>query len=153
MIPALIAVFGPWKGKRIELVESETIIGRDKSSRLWISDLMLSRRHCAIRRDGELCTIADLGSRNGVFVNGLPARERVLEHADRIEIGNSLFVFVSREEEATITSEHEEEELESRSTLTLKVTDDPNYAEAASRLRVHPNYLYRLVRNLGLEQS
>jgi hypothetical protein len=38
-------------------------------------------------------TIADLDSRNGTFVNGVPIKQRVLEHGDHIRMGESEFLF------------------------------------------------------------
>ena len=142
MIPALIAVVGPLKGRRIELSESKIVIGRDRNSGIWISDLMLSRRHCVIHRQGDTCSIEDLESRNGVFVNGLPARHHELEHADRIEIGNSLFVFVSREEEPTISPEEQDEEFEARSTVTLNIA--PDAADVSPQAHKHLDVLLRI---------
>ena len=54
---------------------------------------MLSRRHAYIFRKGGLVYLADLESRNGTFVNGVPLKERALEHADEIQIGSSVLVF------------------------------------------------------------
>jgi transcriptional regulator with GAF, ATPase, and Fis domain len=42
--------------------------------------------------------LRDLGSSNGTFVNAAPARERVLEHGDRIRAGDSLFLYLRAEE-------------------------------------------------------
>src|SRR5262249_29615235 len=37
--------------------------------------------------------IADLNSRNGTFVNGLPVHERELKHNDQVRVGDSVFLF------------------------------------------------------------
>ena len=96
---ALIAILGPLKGTQIPVDEDEITIGRDHANQLPIPDLLLSRRHCLIRKNGNDYVIQDLDSRNGVFVNSIPVGERTLQHGDQIEIGNSLFVFTSHEEE------------------------------------------------------
>ena len=96
---ALIAILGPLKGTQIPIGDDEISIGRDHTNQLPIPDLLLSRRHCVVRKNGEDYVIQDLGSRNGVFVNSIPVGERTLQHGDQIEIGNSLFVFTAREEE------------------------------------------------------
>ena len=95
----LIAILGPLKGTQIPIGDDEISIGRDHTNQVPIPDLLLSRRHCVIRKNGEDYVIQDLGSRNGVFVNSIPVGERTLQHGDQIEIGNSLFVFTAREEE------------------------------------------------------
>ncbi len=96
---ALIAILGPLKGTQIPIGDDEISIGRDHTNQLPIPDLLLSRRHCVIRKNGEEYVIRDLDSRNGVFVNSIPVGERTLQHGDQVEIGNSLFVFTAREEE------------------------------------------------------
>lgn len=98
-MPALIAILGPLKGTQIPVDDDEITIGRDHNNQLPIADLLLSRRHCLIRKNGDDYVIQDLNSRNGVFVNSIPVGERTLQHGDQIEIGNSLFVFTSHEEE------------------------------------------------------
>src|SRR2546430_12703143 len=40
--------------------------------------MWVSRRHCVIERRGAGLTIADLGSHNGTFVDGVPVKERAL---------------------------------------------------------------------------
>jgi Nif-specific regulatory protein len=96
---ALIAILGPLKGTQIPVDDDEITIGRDHANLLPIPDLLLSRRHCLIRKNGNDYVIQDLESRNGVFVNSIPVGERTLQHGDQIEIGNSLFVFTAHEDD------------------------------------------------------
>jgi transcriptional regulator with GAF, ATPase, and Fis domain len=100
MTPALYAVLGPLKGTTIELDATELSIGRDSSNRLPIPDLHLSRKHCSINQDGESYALTDLNSTNGVLVNGIPVRQKTLQHGDRIELGASLLIFVEHEDTA-----------------------------------------------------
>jgi GAF domain/FHA domain len=53
--------------------EGEYVIGRDPASELWVDDDRVSRRHAWLRWDGEGWELADLGSKNGTYVNGVPA--------------------------------------------------------------------------------
>jgi transcriptional regulator with GAF, ATPase, and Fis domain len=99
MEPRLVAIAGPLKGAVILLTDAETIIGRDPGNAISIHDPLVSRRHCLIRRSGDV-QLSDLDSLNGTFVNGEPQRERALEHGDRIKVGSSQFVFLVREEHA-----------------------------------------------------
>ncbi len=122
MNPTLISVLGPLKGQRIPLNEVEFTIGRDNSNQLPISDLLLSRQHCLIRKVGDEFSIQDLKSRNGIFVNGIPTGERVLQHGDQIELGNSLFIFSAEEQELPQDLEDESEgAFIAKSTLSLNV--------------------------------
>ena len=98
MEPRLIAIAGPLKGTTIALTDIETIIGRDMGNSVAINDPLVSRRHCSIRNSGALVHVSDLESLNGTFVNGVPAREKQLEHGDRIKVGGSQFIFLLHDE-------------------------------------------------------
>src|SRR2546430_1624636 len=89
MEPRLIAITGPLKGTTIPLEEAETIIGRDPANAVSINDPLVSRRHCSIRNHEGKVQVADLESLNGTFVNGVPTRDKPLEHGDRIKVGSS----------------------------------------------------------------
>ena len=97
--PRLIVLAGPLKGKVFNLADEEVIFGRESSSRISLADLAASRRHCRIHRDADGFVLADLDSFNGTFVNGLPIKERHLEHGDRIVIGSSHFLFLIHDKE------------------------------------------------------
>lgn len=120
MAPALHAVLGPLKGTSIALTEQEVSIGRDRSNQVPIPDLHLSRRHCSIKQEGDGYKIIDLNSRNGVLLNGIPVRERVLQHGDRIEVGTSLFVFVTHEDVAPSDAPLSDEILKAGSTVSIR---------------------------------
>lgn len=66
-------------------------VGRDASSELRFDpqrDLAVSARHGAIVREGDYWIVRDLGSRNGIFVNGHRiAREARLSDTDQIRFG------------------------------------------------------------------
>ncbi|HEV2175876.1 MAG TPA: sigma 54-interacting transcriptional regulator [Terriglobia bacterium] len=100
MNPRLIAISGPLRGTVFALGGEEVSIGRAQSNRLCIADIAVSRRHSIIRADGAGFKINDLDSRNGTFVNGVPVKERALSHGDRIEVGDSVFLFLVEEGEA-----------------------------------------------------
>jgi transcriptional regulator with GAF, ATPase, and Fis domain len=93
MSASLVSIFGPLKGSTFALQDSETTIGRDSSNSLCIVDPLLSRKHCAICKEGDVHKIIDLNSRNGIFVNNLPTSGAILNHGDEIELGDSLFIF------------------------------------------------------------
>src|SRR5262245_61933766 len=94
----LIAIVGPLKGTTIPLTDAETIIGRDPANTVAVNDPLVSRRHCSIRHCGTQLQPSDLESLHGTFVKGVPSRERLLEHGDRIRVGGSQFVFMIRDE-------------------------------------------------------
>src|SRR5262245_8209490 len=100
MEPKLVAITGPLKGMTIPLAKPETIIGREPANEVAVNDPLVSRRHCAIRNRGDEVHVADLESLNGTFVNGVPTRQKVLEHGDRIRVGASQFLFLAHEDDS-----------------------------------------------------
>src|SRR5215207_4619087 len=104
MPPRLAAISGKLKGAIFALKEESLIIGRETAANLCIADASVSRRHSKIEKQGEGFVITDLESLNGTFVNDLPVRSRLLEHGDRVRIGDCQFLFLTHEGEATSKS-------------------------------------------------
>ena len=80
-------------GMRHPLAPPGLVIGRGTEADLRINDPGISRRHAEIRvraraRDGTI-DIVDLGSTNGITVDGHKVRHAVLEEGSRIEIGTT----------------------------------------------------------------
>ena len=96
--PRFLVVSGPLKDSTVVLSGKEIQVGRDSSNGLAISDPSLSRRHCILSRNGSEYKIRDLDSRNGTFVNGTAVKESPLRHGDQISIGDSVFIFLLRED-------------------------------------------------------
>jgi Nif-specific regulatory protein len=93
----LEVIGGPLSGKTFPMNAEEVSIGREPSNEISVLDSSVSRRHCLIRKEGDGFQIRDLESRNGTFVNGVPVKERNLEHADQIQIGSSVLVFLTND--------------------------------------------------------
>ncbi|MEV6407494.1 FHA domain-containing protein [Streptomyces bobili] len=73
-------------------------IGRAPDNDLVLDDLVVSRRHAELRAlpDGSY-EIADLGSHNGTYLNGLPVTAAPLAPGDIVGIGHSAFCLVGDE--------------------------------------------------------
>jgi pSer/pThr/pTyr-binding forkhead associated (FHA) protein len=70
------------------LDQEEFLIGRSMSCQLPLDDPLVSRAHAALRVAADGVCIEDLGSRNGVKVNGdRIVGKRDLSHGDRVNIG------------------------------------------------------------------
>ncbi len=70
------------------------LIGRDTDCAHRIDDLGVSRRHARIDRAGNACTLSDLQSTNGTFVNGRRVRSPLrLQPGDLVSIGAYHFGF------------------------------------------------------------
>ena len=91
-VPALVALFGPKRGVRLELI-GQAVIGRSSSAALQLIDAKVSREHCRLTVDGDRVTVDDLGSQNGTFVNGERVRgAQLLARGDELAIGDSLLL-------------------------------------------------------------
>ncbi len=66
----LVVLSGPAAGSRHALVADQTL-GRGRAATIVIPDAHASRVHARIRLDPEAVTVEDLGSKNGVRVNGV----------------------------------------------------------------------------------
>jgi hypothetical protein len=67
-------------------------IGRADDNELVLDDARVSRHHARLRARHGMLVLMDLGSRNGVRVNGETVVEVVLGVGDRIEIGDTVLV-------------------------------------------------------------
>jgi Nif-specific regulatory protein len=92
----IIAVSGPSRGAEFPLQAQRISVGRDRSNTICLEHLSVSRNHCVLRSNEERWILTDLDSRNGTFVNGVPVRERVLEHGDQLQIGDCVFLFIAQ---------------------------------------------------------
>ena len=83
-------------GKRINLPPGGVVIGRSSSCEVVLEDPNASRRHAAVRQSSSGWQVEDLGSTNGIKINGrrvVGAHE--LRPGDRIELGYTELVFES----------------------------------------------------------
>jgi len=73
----------------------EFTIGRSSSCSLALADGLVSRKHAVIHVGPEAIVVEDLGSRNGVAVNGLRINgPRRVAHMDRVYIGSQELVLI-----------------------------------------------------------
>ncbi len=71
------------------LVDGQFVVGRSADCQLSLDDPLVSRRHALLVLQGERLTVEDLGSRNGISVNGKRATKPVsLVDGDTITIGS-----------------------------------------------------------------
>jgi len=75
------------------LSPTPTVIGRSREADVVVDDPNVSRRHAQVRREGDAWVMRDMGSTNGVKVNGRRVEEAVLAPGDELTIGKSRLVF------------------------------------------------------------
>ena len=81
----------------LEVPLGDFVIGRSSSCNLALDDGLVSRRHARLRVTEGGATVEDLGSRNGVQVNGKPiSGAHAVKHLDRITIGNQELVLLEK---------------------------------------------------------
>jgi pSer/pThr/pTyr-binding forkhead associated (FHA) protein len=80
--------------RRYVLDGPRATIGRSKQAECVLSDPNVSRRHAELHRSpsGDW-TIADLGSTNGVKVNGRRVASTRLSPGDQVTVGTTTFLF------------------------------------------------------------
>jgi len=87
---ALLAV----GGRRLIVPPGGGTIGRSRDCDVILDDAGISRRHAQIRPGPGGWTVEDLGSTNGVRVNGVDVRGmQTLAPGDRVELGSTEVVF------------------------------------------------------------
>ncbi|WP_075097597.1 FHA domain-containing protein [Sandaracinus amylolyticus] len=84
-----------YQGSDLEMPPGEFVVGRSSACHLALDDALVSRRHAAIHVQPDGVFVDDLGSRNGVLVNGerIPGRRKIV-HLDRVTIGSHELVLV-----------------------------------------------------------
>jgi hypothetical protein len=75
------------------MVNKRVRIGRQEDNDLVVSDPGVSRHHAEVVNRGGVCTLHDLGSTNGTFVNGSPVTEHDLRDGDQISLGSTSVEF------------------------------------------------------------
>jgi len=103
-MPRLAAISGRLKGAIFTIDQDALIIGRETAANVCLADASVSRRHSKIEKKDDGFVITDLESLNGTFINDVPVRSRQLEHGDRVRIGDSQFLFLTQEGEASSKS-------------------------------------------------
>ena len=84
-----------YQGSDLELPLGAFVIGRSSSCNLALDDALVSRRHAAITHKPDGVWVEDLGSRNGVQLNGTRINGTTkLSHLDRVTVGSHDLVLV-----------------------------------------------------------
>jgi len=96
---------GATKGKVYPLVGKVVSLGSAPENNIRVMDGAVSGKHAGVAIDGNKFEIVDLGSKNGVLVNGKKTPRRFLRNGDIITLGMTDFKF-----ESTVETSDEEAE-------------------------------------------
>jgi predicted component of type VI protein secretion system len=78
-------------GPNIPLDKPIILIGRHQECDIQIPSRKISRRHCCIAQVNNHLVVRDLGSTNGIRINGVKIVEGNLEADDELMIGNMRY--------------------------------------------------------------
>jgi pSer/pThr/pTyr-binding forkhead associated (FHA) protein len=84
---------GPESGLAYRLLGNQISLGRDPDNDIVIQDNRASRQHARIEVRGAQYWIVDLGSQNGIFINGSYLRQKPLEPGDTLKFGDTELRF------------------------------------------------------------
>ncbi|MFD4572027.1 FhaA domain-containing protein [Streptomyces sp. NPDC058417] len=79
-------------GARHQISGATLVLGRSTEADVRIDDPGVSRRHCEIR-PGSPSTIQDLGSTNGIVVDGQHTTRATLRDGSRIVVGSTTIIY------------------------------------------------------------
>jgi hypothetical protein len=83
-------------GTRHEVKQRRVVLGRSRDCDIQLADANVSRRHAELRQEGASYWIVDLGSTNGMEVNGKRVKRAKLGDGDTFTLGSTDVLF-SRE--------------------------------------------------------
>jgi diguanylate cyclase (GGDEF)-like protein len=98
-IPCLVVMRGLDVGRVIPLQESTMVAGREETCEIQLTDEGISRRHAQFTKLAGGFGIEDLGSTNGVFVNGEPVTSQLLAEGDKVLLGQSTVLKFTHQDE------------------------------------------------------
>ena len=95
--PTLQIISNQGVGKRLK-IQSPVIVGRASDCDMIISDNKISRHHMIVRPENGNLVVRDLGSKNGVFLNGRRIKDdEAVNNGDVLLLGETfLSVFVPK---------------------------------------------------------
>lgn len=79
------------EGPNILLDKPIMLFGRNPECDIQIDSRKISRRHCCIAQVNDYLVIRDLGSTNGIRINGVRVLEGQLRAGDELTIGNHRY--------------------------------------------------------------
>lgn len=91
-------VRGPLRRQEITLGPAGLSLGRAAGNDVILPDDSVSRRHARFFQEGSGWAVADLGSLNGIRVNGEQVRQRPLMDRDVVMIGRSDIAFLEHDD-------------------------------------------------------
>lgn len=89
----LVVRRGPNIGARFLLDSDLTTAGRHPEADIFLDDVTVSRKHTQFRRHGTTFELADLGSLNGTYYDGVRIETALLSDGAEVQIGKFRLTF------------------------------------------------------------
>ena len=96
----LVVLSGPGAGAEHGIASPRVVVGRGPAAGFVLEDDEVSLQHAAFEWAESGFRVVDLGSTNGIRVNGEAAQSQTLRHGDRIEIGGHVLQLVLEKRDA-----------------------------------------------------
>ncbi len=101
----ILFINGARAGESLTLTDAAVTVGREEGNILRLDSEGVSRFHGQIRRDNGVYLVDDLGSTNGIKINGTPVRlSAVLKEGDMVEFGSQKLRISDLDSAGTDTS-------------------------------------------------
>lgn len=91
----LVCLTAPFAGSEFHIVLADIVVGRSPDCDVVVDHPSVSKHHIRITTRGGEVRLLDLGSSNGVLVNGERTRDSVLTAGDEVELGILRFRYVA----------------------------------------------------------
>ena len=98
----LIAIGGKLRGEEFSLSEGENILGKDPECHICVDIDGISRKHASLSVHKESVYVKDLGSRNGLFINGKSIPHGTIRAGDKIALPHLILQLVEIRENKII---------------------------------------------------
>jgi pSer/pThr/pTyr-binding forkhead associated (FHA) protein len=93
-MPGVLTVHDAGTERRV-VVEARAVVGRDPDCDVVLSSRSVSRKHAIVEKRGEVWVARDLGSANGLFVEGKRVSEAPLASGASLRFGDVEATFAA----------------------------------------------------------
>ncbi len=87
-----VQLVGLTEGFKIIVDKPILLLGRDPECDIQFDSRKISRRHCCVAQVGDQLLVRNLGSTNGIRINGIRVVEGYLKEGDELTVGNHRYI-------------------------------------------------------------
>jgi predicted component of type VI protein secretion system len=95
----------PVSGPAVDVIRDQSVVGRDPSCEIVVTDGSVSRRHARLEKRAGTWWVVDQGSANGTYLNSLRIAEQALKNGQELRFGALAYrVDLKEDPEATLST-------------------------------------------------